>query len=377
MKKIVLLRSNPVSPDPPVEKVASTLLNFGYQVRILAWDRDNNYKEKKQELKVKGGKVIKTTFGIKAQYGERFKSIGQLFLFQLRIANWLIKNREQYDIIHAFDFDTGFIAIKCAKKFDKKFVYHILDFYVESHGLQSTKVGGMIRRLEINVINNSNQVIICSEERRKQIKGSHPAKICVIHNTPQFLCGLDNDYNILGDNNKNKIIYIGILAKGRFIEEIANIVAMDDRFEFHIGGFGHLERDISNYANTYSNIFFYGKLSYAETLSLEKQGDIMTAIYDPNIPNHKYAAPNKFYESLMLGKPVIMVKGTGFDKIVEQEKIGCVIEYSQDSLKEGLEELLLHKEKWKEMGRRGKRLYQEEFSWEIMEKRLFSIYKEL
>ena len=34
----------------------------------------------------------------------------------------------------------------------------------------------------------------------------------------------------------------------------------------------------------------------------------MTAIYDPNISNHYYAAPNKFYEALMLGKPLIMVK---------------------------------------------------------------------
>lgn len=377
MKRVVLLRSNPVSPDPPVEKIASALLGFGYEVRILAWDRDNNYKEKSRELNVEGGKVIITTFGITAQYGGRFKSIGQLLFFQIRIANWLIRNHERYDIIHAFDFDTGFIALKCAKKFDKKLVYHILDFYVESHGLHNTQLGKIIRKLEINVINDSNQVIICSEKRKIQIRESHPLKVCVIHNTPQFLSELDTDYTILHDNKICKIVYVGILAKGRFIEEIANIVEMDKRFEFHVGGYGYLEKKISDLAKRYNNIFFYGKLSYTETLSLEKEGDIMTAIYDPSIPNHKYAAPNKFYESLMLGKPIIMVRGTGFDEVVEQKEIGYVIEYSEESLKNGLEELLLRKEKWGEMGERGKRLYQEEFSWEIMRQRLFSVYQEL
>ena len=52
----------------------------------------------------------------------------------------------------------------------------------------------------------------------------------------------------------------------------------------------------------------YGKLQYSQTLALESQCDIRVATYDPSIRNHKYSAPNKFYESLMLGKPIIMAK---------------------------------------------------------------------
>lgn len=44
MKNVVLLRSNPVNPDPPVEKIADALLAKGYNVTIVAWDRDNDYK---------------------------------------------------------------------------------------------------------------------------------------------------------------------------------------------------------------------------------------------------------------------------------------------------------------------------------------------
>ena len=43
MKRVMLIRSNPVNPDPPVEKMADTLLKQGYQVTIVGWDRYGKY----------------------------------------------------------------------------------------------------------------------------------------------------------------------------------------------------------------------------------------------------------------------------------------------------------------------------------------------
>ena len=43
MKKVVLIRSNPVSPDPPVEKTANTLIKSGYKVTVIGWDRDRDW----------------------------------------------------------------------------------------------------------------------------------------------------------------------------------------------------------------------------------------------------------------------------------------------------------------------------------------------
>lgn len=40
--------------------------------------------------------------------------------------------------------------------------------------------------------------------------------------------------------------------------------------ELHIGGFGKYEKFFLEASKTYDNIFFYGKLSYNETLKLEK-----------------------------------------------------------------------------------------------------------
>lgn len=376
MKRVVLIRSNPVSPDPPVEKVANTLLLLGYSVMILAWERNKKGIENSY-LKLQKGDVPIIRFGIPAKFGNGIKSIYQMAIFQMKIVNWLSKHRNEYDIIHSFDFDTGFIAEKYAKKYKKKLVYHILDFYAESHSFNKLSIENMIRKKEISIINSADAVVICTEKRKEQIADSHPKKLYVVYNTPQNSLVIDKNFHIYGKEDKCKIVYVGILAETRYIREIAEFVAKDTRFEFHIGGYGYLEDVVAEYGKRYSNIFYYGKLPYSKTLALESKCDIMTAIYDPDVPNHRYAAPNKFYESLMLGKPIIMVKNTGFDDVIQKNEIGCLIEYSLEGLKKGLVQLLAKKNRWSRMSEKSKKLYLQEFSWEIMERRIKHIYSDL
>lgn len=110
----------------------------------------------------------------------------------------------------------------------------------------------------------------------------------------------------------------------------------------------------------------FGFISYSKMFLL--------AIYDPSIDNHFYAAPNKFYESLMLGKPVMMVKNTGMSTVVKDENIGVLIDYSKEGFIRGAEELVAKKDEWISMSQRMKKLYKEQYSWAEMERRLVELY---
>ncbi len=375
MKRVVLLRSNPVNPDPPVEKVADTLIANGYDVTILCWDRNSDEKVIESTLTLQRGSAKWIRFGIPAIFGGGLKkTLKPLMTFQTRLYFWLKKYCNEYDIIHAFDFDTGFVANRIAKKYDKKLVYHILDFYVDSHQLTQGALRNKVKNEEFRVINHADCSIICTEKRMEQIKGSNPKKITVIHNTPKQVDFGKKPIEAELSLDRCKIVYVGILAGSRFIKEMIEFVKDDERFEFHIGGFGNMEEYIFNQAKQCDRIKFYGKLPYEKTLALEKACDIMTAIYDPAVPNHKFAAPNKFYESLMLGKPVVMAKGTGFDEMIEENKIGCLIEYSREGLASGLYALLNQREQWEGIGEKMKALYQNQYSWEEMENRLVALY---
>lgn len=375
--RIVFIRSNPVDPYPRLEKTANSLISNGHEGYVLAWDRKEDYKKKESVITLKDSKIKVTRFGIMGEYGGGIKKNWKALLkFQFRILSWLIKNRNRYDVIHAYDFDTGFISLICAKLLRKKIVYDIPDYYIDAHKLRGTKVGNIIEKLECSIINSAEATIICTEKRKEQINKSNPKKLVIIHNSPlEFNTCKFNNFN--NSNNKFKVVYVGILSNARFLKEITEVIINRDDCEFHVGGFGALEEYFKKISIKYSNIFFYGRLKYDKTLELESNCDIMTAIYDPKIPNHYYAAPNKFYEALMLGKPLIMIENTGMDNVIKENNLGEVIEFSKEDLSKAINKLIQRKNEWKQISERSKKIYKENYSWNKMNERLVELYKNI
>ena len=404
--KVIFLRSNPVAPDSRVEKEVNSLLKAGYLVSVLAWDRGSENGKQQSFLKLQNGKAKIIRFGIKASFGERMKNLRAFLLFQLCLARWLIKNRKQYDIVHACDFDTAFTANLVCMLTKKKLVFDIFDYL---YTVPKNALEHIVKKLEDLIINRADAVIICSEKRKRQIAGTKPKKLAVIHNSPAAYYipagkELKNRHQKkeegreqlheeklqtedlhteklqieeLYAGDKTKVAYVGILQEGRLLKELASVIAKTKGVELHVGGFGKLEEYFGKMAEHYENIRFYGKLSYEETIKLESNCDVITAIYDPKMENHRYAAPNKFYEGLMLGKPLIMVKGTGMSAVVEKYGIGELISYGTEGFREGLFTLIQRKGEWEKLGVLMQRLYWEMYSWEQMENRLLQLYEEL
>lgn len=376
--RIVLIRATEVMPDPPVEKMANTLISQGHSVTILAWDRSNTYAERGSIKKLANSETEIVHFGIPAKYSGGIKANSKgLLLFQMRIIRWLFRHRREYDAVHAFDFDTGFASMICCKLLRKKLIYHVLDYYVEGHILPSRLLNSIIEFFEIRVINSANATVICTEKRKEQIRKASPRKLYVIHNTPDSVQQMDTSFQVNGCTGKLKLVYVGVLSRMRLLKETVEVVSKMDDVEMHIGGFGEYEDWMQKAAEQYSNVFFYGKLQYSETLALEKQCDIMMAVYDPSIRNHKYAAPNKFYESIMLGKPIIMAYDTGHDDIITKNDIGILTEYSESGIRDAIYALEKRRNEWNDMGKRAMNLYNSNYSWTIMTERIEEMYRNL
>ena len=378
MKKssVIFLRSNPVDPDSRVEKEVECLLKAGYDVKILAWERKDKYKMKKSFLHLRNGQAEIYRFGIPAEFGAGKKNLKAFILFQFRLFTWLLKNKKEYDIIHACDFDTAFTAYNVTKLVRKKLIFDIFDYlYTDTSG-RNQYFKKFIVHLQHKIINAADGTIICTEERKNQIRGSRPKRLEIIHNSPPSTAhGCLNKLQL--DEKKVKIAYVGILQDHRFLIELAEVVREIPECELHIGGFGKYENHFIEMSNKNRNILYYGKLPYQKTIELESSCDIMTAIYDPSVEEHYYAAPNKFYESLMLGKPIIMVENTGMCNMVVQYNIGEVIKYNKQSLKEGIINLIKRKNEWPVISKQMKDLYNQYYSWSEMEKRLVKLYQDI
>lgn len=373
-KRIIITRSNPVCPDSRVEKEALTLMDEGYDVTILCWDRDSNHKIEKSFLNLSNKKIPILRIGYKATFGEGIKNLFQYLKFQFSMRHWIKKNHYDFDILHACDFDTAFFTYRLAKRMKKKVVFDIFDFlYCEPIGI----VQKIIKKCQLRIINNADLTIICTEERKKQIEGSKPKNLIVVHNSPSTKQLPNNIIFKKRNTEKIRICYVGILQDGRLLKEIGHYFSAHPEYEFHVGGFGYLSDYFKKLSDDNSNIHFYGRIPYEKTLELEFNCDVMLAIYDPKIQNHRYAAPNKFYESLFLGKPVVMVRGTGMSSTVEENNIGELIDYSEEGFSLGVDKLVLKKQHWARISKKMKELYESDYSWEIMKIRLLNAYKNL
>jgi len=370
-KKVCILRSNPVRPDSRVEKEAWTLKKAGFDVHILAWDRDTDVSESENYVNVADVKIPITRLGHKATFGEGMKNIRAYLAFQFHMRKWL--KSHSFDVVHACDFDTAFFSRGIVKRKKEKFVFDIFDFLC---GDAKNLMQHMVKKAQISIINSSDATIICTEERKKQIQGSTPKRLAVIHNTPSASQIKGGDLTV-APSDRVKIVYVGILQDYRLLKEITEVVSESKDVELHVGGFGKFDSYFLEMSQANENIHFYGRLSYDQALNLEQQCDIMLAVYDPSIENHVFAAPNKFYESLMIGKPVVMVRGTGMSQIVEENDIGVLIEYSKEGFKQGLEKLMSKRDEWDTIGEHMKKIYSESYQWETMEKRLIELYSQL
>jgi glycosyltransferase involved in cell wall biosynthesis len=378
--RILFVRANQGQPDSRVEKEIYSL-SKEHTVELYGWDRTKEHKEIEDRKVTIGDKTFAYhLIGIIAPQGGGFKKIMiPMLKFWLSVNRFLKIHKSDYDAIHFCDFDTAALSFGLAKKLGFKIVYDVFDYYADSHPAPSP-IRKTIRKRENYIINNSDAVILCSEKRVEQIAPAAPKKLIIIHNTPNNELPLK--FIKLQENRektkKVKLVYVGMLSDDRFLREIAGVIQKRNDIEWHIGGFGLLEKFFIQLSNKSNNIFFYGKLPYEQALSLEMQCDIMTAIYDPKIENHKYAAPNKFYEALMLGKPLIMMKNTGLDSYVSKYDLGYVIDYDSEGIIKGLNNalnsILDRRENYREIGKRERSIYNEEFSWIEMERRLLEVY---
>ncbi|HOD44190.1 MAG TPA: glycosyltransferase family 4 protein [Anaerolineaceae bacterium] len=368
-QRVVLLRSNPVAPDPRVENTGKALLNDGYSVSIVGWDRTGDPSHQKFVL----GIPI-SHFHLRAEYGSGMGNLIKLLQWQIFLWRWLIKHQSEFDILHACDFDTILPALWCKWLYKKRLVYDIFDFYADHLRNTPSLFKKIIRWLDYWAISRADAVIIADDTRREQISGSHPRKLVVIYNTPDDLLvpAAPNEEQIFS------IIYVGILQVERGLLEMIEVVQKHPEWRLELAGFGGDAELIRNAAAENPNIRWHGRIDYDSALALSRQASVLFATYDPVIPNHRYSSPNKLFEAMMLGKPVIVSRDTNMDKIVVEAESGLVVPYADiPALEAALLRLSTDKELCSQLGMNARRAYETRFSRKIMNDRLLSLYAEI
>ena len=365
--KIVYLFDLKVEVDSRAQKEIAAFVRHGHQVIVHEWNKDENHPAQVRDLSVRGETVPCISVGIKVKKNKGFRSnIFKLLKFEFQLFLWLLKNNKSYDLIYCVNLDTAYAGHVAAKIIRKPYVYDVFDDYADAHRC-GKKLNRAIKRTDYRVMRSAEKVILCSEKRKEQI--INPLQNCeIIYNVP--------DVNIPETESSNEcftIVYVGNLTENRMIEDLLAIAAAHPEWRLECGGDGTLKELVQQYAGEYENISYHGILAYEDVIRLEQTADVIPALYDPEVPNNVFAAPNKVFEAMSLGKPTIMVRNTGMDNLVEQIKSGLVIEKDRKSLEQALESIHANLPYWKAEKPGIQHLFEEKYSWEKMEKKLMEV----
>jgi len=96
------------------------------------------------------------------------------------------------------------------------------------------------------------------------------------------------------------------------------------------------------------------------------------------LPNHINAQPNKMFEYMSAGVPVIASNFPLWKQIIEGSGCGlCVDPMDPQSIAEAIDYLCTHSEEAEQMGRNGQRAVNERYNWKTEERKLLELYSSL
>lgn len=324
---IQILRANDLITDSRIQKYIQYFDVNQVSYRILGWDRH--------------GKCVETDivkyYKRKSDYNLGKKAmVGRLY-WMCFVLYYLILNRKKFTVIHACDFDAALPAVIFGLIFRKKVVFDVFDWFGDTIQINIKWVTILIQIFENFTAKMSSAVIVCEAERARQMKVK-PQKLFVLPNIPT-IDPVKHEIEI--NSSRISLSYVGGFYKDRNIELLLEVIQDYPKIELHIAGYGDrlIEQLCQEKAEQSDNVIFYGRVPYDKALGIMNATDLIYAMYCKANKNHIFAAPNKFYESLMLAKPIITTSGTIVGEKVDLFKTGFVIDEAEIDLRNLLSQL--------------------------------------
>lgn len=198
-----------------------------------------------------------------------------------------------------------------------------------------------------------------------------------------------NNFPLLGElstgtvdwtGKQNQVCYVGGIGRIRGILEVVQAmgqVQSGARLQL-VGKFGEPAVEAQAHAEAgwqqVDALGFLGRKEVAQVLA-RSVGGLVTFL---PAPNHIDAQPNKMFEYMSAGVPVIASNFPLWREIVEGNECGiCVDPLDPQAIAEAIDYLVTHPQDAERMGRNGQRAVAEKYNWGIEEQKLLGFYAAL
>ena len=337
---VLMLLTNAFNPDPRVHQEASALIQKGYNVKILCWDRD--IKETAFEI-IDGVKVERIY--IRSTHGRGTTQILFLLLFWLKgYSSGLAYN---FDIVHCHDFDTLPLGYALAKSKDAKLVYDAHESYIDMLGNLPAWLRKTIYTLENFFLGKIDLLITVGEILRRSLAKRGAENTCVVGNWkdpdrfkfPKNI--IEQEKKRLKISGSQLVVsFIANLGEERQVPQLIKAIQSSPDLFLIIGGNGSCRAMVEDAARKHSNICYLGFVNPDQIPLYTAISDIVFYGFDPLNKNARYSAPNKLFEALAAGKAVITGDFGEIGRIVKKWECGIILKtYSGGEIKRELDKL--------------------------------------
>lgn len=308
MKKLALIIPNNIWVSPYLSIYTRILDKFGVEYDTISWNRDG-----------------KDESGIQFQYKEKSRNIIAILWSYFRYASFLkktIKNNG-YEKLIVFTPQVGlFLSSFLVKHYKGSYIFDYRDLSLE----QRTVFRNRFR----TVLANSFANVISSPGFKRYLPNdfdyiiSHNFNVDIVRATVK-----NSTYNAYNREDYT-ILTIGALRPDmnyEVIDALGNV----EGFKLSFVGKGIAAEALEKYVKDkgYKNISFSGYYKKEEEPYFFKENEFVNIVY-PLIPSHVSALSNRFYNSLIYKRPMIVTRGTTQGDFAQQYGLGLVIDNCKD-----------------------------------------------
>lgn len=275
--------------------------NIDYEV--ISWNRDGS--EKPSSL----------AFQEKCQTSSRFKKLFKMFAY-FRFARKKI-SENQYDKLIIFGSISGIFLLPTLFKYKKKYIIDFRDLSIEQNQLLRSVYKISLKRSYSNVIS--------SPGFKKFLPKvpyfiSHNFKIDLVEKA------ILNKPTIDLSQNPINILTIGGIRDFSSNVEIVDSLANNNDYNVHFVGKGLASLKLQEHVESekIKNVFFKGYYEKEEEELYINECTLLN-IYYPKTNLHSSALSNRFYNSLIYCKPMIVTSNSTQGDLVDEYQLGISI----------------------------------------------------
>ena len=200
-------------------------------------------------------------------------------------------------------------------------------------------------------------------------------KIEIIRNVPKYEKPL-NPGKFDNSSYSNTIIFHGYFKPGRGLENLVKAMAKLSTTRLIMVGGGELKNSLLTLVNDLQlkNIEFVNYIDHDQLISHAAKADIGVVLFEPTSLNYSFALPNKFFEYIMAGLPVLASNIETLKYYVDQYNIGRTVDpNSVEDIFQTIHEML-NNDSNLEMWKNNCLKLATELNWEKESKKMVDIY---